>query len=139
MLDIKRIREKTEEVRQGLRDRDADPALVDKVLEFDARRREILTVSEELKGRRNTVSKQIGQLRKAGEDTAEIQASMRKLGDEIAALDAQLAEVESNQNTLLLSLPNLPAPGVVPGGFNFDRYKASELSQRGLFDKTRWR
>jgi seryl-tRNA synthetase len=48
MLDIKRIREKTEEVRQGLRDRDADPALVDKVLEFDARRREILTVSEEL-------------------------------------------------------------------------------------------
>ncbi|MYL83424.1 hypothetical protein GTA51_09830 [Desulfovibrio aerotolerans] len=30
-------------------------------------------------------------------------------------------------------------PGVVPGGFNFDRYKASELSQRGLFDKTRWR
>ena len=116
MLDIKRIREKTEEVRQGLRDRDADPALVDKVLEFDARRREILTVSEELKGRRNTVSKQIGQLRKAGEDTAEIQASMRKLGDEIAALDAQLAEIECNQNTLLLSLPNLPAPGVVPGG-----------------------
>ena len=116
MLDIKRIREKTEEVRQGLRDRDADPALVDKVLEFDARRREILTVSEELKGRRNTVSKQIGQLRKAGEDTAEIQASMRKLGDEIATLDAQLAEIECNQNTLLLSLPNLPAPGVVPGG-----------------------
>ena len=116
MLDIKRIREKTEEVRQGLRDRDADPGLVDKVLEFDARRREILTVSEELKGRRNTVSKQIGQLRKAGEDTAEIQASMRKLGDEIAALDAQLAEIECNQNTLLLSLPNLPAPGVVPGG-----------------------
>ena len=31
-------------------------------------------------------------------------------------------------------------PGVVPGGcFNFDRYKANELSQRGLFDKTRWR
>lgn len=30
-------------------------------------------------------------------------------------------------------------PGAVPGGFNFDRYKASELSRRGLFDKTRWR
>ncbi|MGI5868734.1 MAG: serine--tRNA ligase [Kiritimatiellia bacterium] len=116
MLDIKRIREKTDEVRQGLRDRDVDPALVDQVLEFDARRREILAVAEELKGRRNTVSKQIGQLRKAGEDTTEIQASMRKLGDEIAALDARLADVEAGQNALLLSLPNLPAPGVVPGG-----------------------
>lgn len=116
MLDIKRIRENTEAVRQGLRDRDADPALVDKVLEFDSKRREILAVSEELKGRRNTVSKQIGQLRKAGEDTTEIQASMRKLGEEISALDAQLAEVESAQNSVLLSLPNLPAPDVVPGG-----------------------
>ena len=27
--------------------------------------------------------------------------------------------------------------GIVPGGFDFDRYKASELSQRGLFNKTR--
>lgn len=116
MLDIKRIREKTDEVRQGLKDRDADPALVDKVLEFDSRRREILGVAEELKGKRNTVSKQIGQLRKAGEDTSEIQTSMRKLGDDIAELDKKLAEVEENQNTLLLSLPNLPAPGVVPGG-----------------------
>lgn len=116
MLDIKRIREKTDEVRQGLKDRDADPSLVDKVLEFDLRRREILVVAEELKGKRNTVSKQIGQLRKAGEDTSEIQADMRKLGDEIADLDKKLAEVEDNQNTLLLSLPNLPAPGVVPGG-----------------------
>lgn len=116
MLEIKRIREKTEEVRQGLKDRDADPSLVDKVLEFDSRRREILAVAEELKGKRNTVSKQIGQLRKAGEDTSEIQADMRKLGDEIAELDKKLAEVEESQNTLLLSLPNLPAPGVVPGG-----------------------
>ena len=29
--------------------------------------------------------------------------------------------------------------GIVPGGFDFDRYKATELSKRGLFDKTRWR
>ena len=116
MLDIKRIREATEEVRQGLINRDADPALVDKVLAFDLRRRELLSVSEELKGKKNAVSKQIGQLRKAGEDTAEIQTSMRKLGDEIAELDKQLAEVEDNQRTVLLSLPNLPAPDVVPGG-----------------------
>ena len=116
MLDIKRIRESTEEVRQGLINRDADPSLVDKVLAFDLRRRELLSVSEELKGKKNAVSKQIGELRKAGEDTAEIQASMRKLGDEISELDKQLAEVEDNQRTVLLSLPNLPAPDVVPGG-----------------------
>ena len=55
MLDIKRIRESTEEVRQGLINRDADPSLVDKVLAFDLRRRELLSVSEELKGKKNAV------------------------------------------------------------------------------------
>ncbi len=116
MLDIKRIREKTDEVRKGLAERNADVTLLDKVLELDASRREILASVETLKNKRNDVSKQIGQLRKAGEDTTEIQASTRKLGDEIAAFDKRLAEIEESQRSILLSLPNLPAPGVVPGG-----------------------
>ncbi len=32
-----------------------------------------------------------------------------------------------------------PGGGSVPGRFDFDRYKESELSRRGLFDKTKWR
>lgn len=116
MLDIKRIRENTDAVRSGLAQRDADVSLVDDVLALDATRREILGRTEELKNKRNAVSKVIGQMRKAGEDTTEIQVSTRVLGDEITVLDKELAGVEEQQRKILLGLPNLPAPGVVPGG-----------------------
>ena len=116
MLDIKKLRETPDEVKAGLQKRGADPALVDKVLSFDDRRRELLAQAEEMKQRRNAVSKQIGIAKKNGENTDAIQAEMRALGDQIAAVDGQLAEVEGEQRRVLLSLPNLPAPDVVAGG-----------------------
>lgn len=116
MLDIKLIRENTEAVCKGLESRGADTAAIEKILALDVRRRELLAQTEELKSERNTVSKEIGMRKKAGEDTTEIQAEMRAVGEKIAELDKQLAEVEQEQRNLLLCLPNLPAPGVVPGG-----------------------
>ena len=116
MLDIKKLRETPDEVKAGLQKRGADPALVDKVLSFDERRRELLAQAEEMKQRRNAVSKQIGIAKKNGENTDAIQSEMRALGDQIAAVDGQLAEVEGEQRRVLLSLPNLPAPDVVAGG-----------------------
>ena len=116
MLDIKLIRQNTEEVCKGLESRGADTSAIEKILALDVRRRELLAQTEELKSKRNTVSKEIGMRKKAGEDTTEIQAEMRAVGEKIAELDKQLAEVEQEQRNLLLCLPNLPAPGVVPGG-----------------------
>ncbi len=116
MIDIKKIRETPDVVREGLKARGADPALVDTILEFDAQRREKVAAVEALKAERNATSKKIGELRKAGQDTSEIQAEVRKLGETIAAADKEAADIEEKQRSVLLSLPNLPAPGVVPGG-----------------------
>ena len=116
MLDIKKFRETPDEVRAALAARGADPAAVDTILDLDAKRREAVGAVEALKAERNATSKKIGALRKAGEDTTEIQAETRKLGERIAELDAQAAKYDEDQRALLLSLPNLPAPGVVPGG-----------------------
>ena len=116
MLDIKKFRETPDEVRAALAARGADPAAVDTILDLDAKRREAVGAVEALKAERNATSKKIGALRKAGEDTTEIQAETRKLGERIAELDAQAAKYDEEQRALLLSLPNLPAPGVVPGG-----------------------
>jgi len=110
MLDIKRIREKTEEVRAGLMRRGADVSLVDNVLAFDEQRRKFIAATEEKKQKRNTVSKQVGELKKKGEDTAAIQAEMRALGEEIAELDKQVADVEAQQQQAVLRIPNIPAP-----------------------------
>ena len=116
MLDIRKLRETPDDVKAGLEKRGADPSLVDKVLSFDAVRRDLLAKAEEMKQRRNAVSKQIGLAKRNGEDTTAVQAEMRALGDEISGIDKQLAEVEDNQRKALLSLPNLPADDVVAGG-----------------------
>lgn len=116
MIDIRKIRETPDAVKDGLRARDADPAQIDAILELDAARREKLARSEALKSERNAVSKKIGAAKKAGEDTAAIQAETRALGDRIAALDREIADLDERQRAILLALPNLPAPGVVPGG-----------------------
>ncbi len=116
MLDIKLLREQPDFVKEGLAKRGVDPARVDAVLAYDAQRRELLAQAEEMKSRRNTVSKQIGLAKKNGEDTAAIQAEMRSLGDQIAEADKKAGEVDAAQRATLLALPNLPAPDVVAGG-----------------------
>jgi seryl-tRNA synthetase len=108
MLDIKRIREKEQEVRKGLDSRGADTGLIDKIVALDEKRRSILTEVESLKSQRNKVSKDIGALKKKGENTDKTQAEMRELGERIAVLDSQVKEVEIGLNDILLSVPNIP-------------------------------
>jgi len=115
MLDMKRIRERTDEVRQGLKARGADATVVDRVLELDTRRRELLTEAEARKSERNRISKTVGDLRKRGEDTAGIQAQVRGIGDEINALDEQVREVETQLEQRMLMIPNIPCPHIPVG------------------------
>jgi seryl-tRNA synthetase len=108
MLDMKRIRERPDEVRQGLTDRGADPAAVDELLEVDRRRRAVLTETETLKNRRNAASKEIGALKKKGEDTSAAQADVRELGDRIVELDRQVRDSDAKLEDMLLRIPNVP-------------------------------
>ena len=115
MLDIKRIREKTAEVYEGLRRRGADPALLDQVLELDKLRRASVTKVEELKNRRNARSKEIGAARKRGEDTAAAQAAVRAIGDDIGALDESIHVLDTEMQTALLRIPNVPCLTIPTG------------------------
>ena len=115
MLDIKIIREESATVRQGLATRGLDGACLDAVLEQDGRRRTLLTEVETLKSRRNTVSKEIGQRKRQGEDTAEQQTAMREIGGRIRELDADVREVDGALQAKLLMLPNLPHASVPVG------------------------
>ena len=116
MLDIKKIRETPDVVKAGLAARGADGNAVDEILALDSTRREKTAALQALQSERNATSKKIGEAKKNGQDTSAIQASMRALGDKIAALDKEVSQVDEQQRGILLSLPNLPAPGVVPGG-----------------------
>jgi seryl-tRNA synthetase len=114
MLDIKLIREQPEFVKEGIRRRGDDPALVDEVLRLDARRRELLGEVERLKAEKNAASKAIGKIKDPAERAQQI-AAMRAQDDRIPELDKNTAEVESALSQLMLVLPNLPHPDVPTG------------------------
>lgn len=111
MLDIKFIRENPEIVQKGA---DAKGITIDlpSILSFDEQRRKLIQEGEVLKARRNEVSGQIGQLKKSGGDASSAIAEMESVKNRIQSLDAELREVETKLNELLLSVPNVPHPSV---------------------------
>ena len=115
MLDIKRIRERPDEVREGLKRRWMDTALVDNVLELDAKRRALVTETDALKAKRNEVSKSIGARVKAGEDVEAVKAEMRAVGDAIAAKDVEIRATEEAFREAMLRIPNVPNKDIATG------------------------
>ncbi len=114
MLDIRLFRENPDLVREALRKRQMRPQIVDKVLELDAQRREIIQKSEALKAERNRVSKEIGRTKDPAEREAKIEA-MRKVREQIAALDETLRSVDEALRDLLATIPNIPDERVPEG------------------------
>jgi len=114
MLDIKMVSANPEKVAAALAKRGPKISL-DYFCQLDKERKNILVKVEEMKARRNTASKEIGRKKQAGEDATEIMAEMRHLGDEIAALDSRLKEVEDNLNQEIMRIPNMPHESVPEG------------------------
>ena len=107
MLDIKIIRENPEKVNELLKRRNPELS-IDGVLEIDAQRRKIQFEADELRAKRKNESQKIGLMKKNGENTDTIQEEVRKLGEDIKALEEKEAELNEKQTTLLLHIPNTP-------------------------------
>ena len=120
-VGLQRLREEPEVIRQGAIDKGEDPGVVDRALELDARRRQLLGESEALKAERNVASKRIGESIKGGAaadgpEVADLKAASVAAGERITALDAELVEVEAAVEDALLRLPNPADPEVPVGG-----------------------
>lgn len=107
MLDIDIIRNEPERVREGLRTRNDDPAIVDEVRALDVKRRELLQEVEALRAERNRVSKEIGRMRDKDERQARI-AEMREVGAKLSTLEQTLREIEADFAEKQLWIPNIP-------------------------------
>ena len=120
-VGLQRLRDEPDVIRQGAIDKGEDPAIVDRALELDARRRQLLGESEALKAERNAASKRIGEAIKGGAspdgpEVAKLKAASVAAGERITALDAELAEVEAAARGALLRIPNPADPDVPVGG-----------------------
>lgn len=117
MLDIKRIKEDPEKVKAGLRAKEVDcDEKVDRILELDQLRRDLIFSTDSMKSEQNKVSKDIPRMKKAGEDVTPVFARMSELKAAISKNDGNLRDVEAEYRTLMLSLPNLPDGDLAPGG-----------------------
>lgn len=117
MLDIKLIRENPEEIVRRLAAKGTDAKEdIARIIELDARRREMISENEAKKAEQNRATKQIPQMKKEGKDPSAVFAAMKELSAQIKANDEKLAQVETEYNNLLLGLPNLPDPDLAPGG-----------------------
>lgn len=140
MLDIKFIREHTEEVRQNLKNRHAQVDL-DALLEADARRRELLGQVEAMKNRRNDVTKEISVLKRNKENADEKIAAMKELGDEIAVLGGKVKEAEEQMLAVQLMIPNMCHPSVPVGNDDSDNPEVRKWGDVTTFDfeaKNHW-
>ncbi|MCB1111357.1 MAG: serine--tRNA ligase [Chlamydiia bacterium] len=107
MLDIKEIRNNREIVEKKLKDKDPEVSL-DLICDLDTRIRAIKTDVEQKKSTRNAVSKQIGEMKRKGEDASAIVEEVAGLSEEIHNLDSQLAPLEELFTLELSKLPNIP-------------------------------
>jgi seryl-tRNA synthetase len=115
VLDLRLIREDPDGVRAALARRGEGAAAgLDRVIELDRRRRELLPELEGLRAEQNAANERI---RGAADDEArgsEIEA-MRAVAARAKELDGELAEVEGELQSALAPLPNLPDPTAAPG------------------------
>src|SRR5690349_3925022 len=117
MLDINLLRKDLAHVIQRLERRKSPQPYLDvgRFSALEAERRTIQVRTEELQARRNSLSKQIGQLRSKGEDTAAVMAEVGGIGDELKASAERLDGILASLSQLLMSVPNLPQAAVPVG------------------------
>ena len=117
MIDIKLIREKPEEVKRLLLNKEVDASdAIDRIIELDVLRRDTIAKTEAAKAEQNKVSKQIPAMKKAGEDVAPVIERLNALKETVKDSDGKLKDIESEYMSLMLGLPNLPDPDLKPGG-----------------------
>lgn len=114
MLDIRLIREDPERIERRLARRGGAFG-IGALVEMDGKRRTLARRVEALNRTRNEASKKIGLLKKAGGDTANPQAEVKRVGEELKELEGALKGAEEELSTLLLNIPNVPLDSVPEG------------------------
>lgn len=122
MLDLKRIRENTEEIKRLMENRGEGINLgdFDEIVSLDEKRRETLVAVESAKAKRNQVSSEIPKKKKAGEDVTSIMAEMKSLGETIKEYDHMVKELDEKIEYIIMRLPNIPHDSVPNGDTDED-------------------
>ena len=119
MIDIKFLRENPELVKENIKKKFQDEklALVDEVIELDSARRTAQQEADDLKAKKNQISKQIGALMAQGkkEEAEEVKKEVAQNNSKIDELTAKQTELEEKVTEIMMKIPNIIDPSVPVG------------------------
>ncbi len=133
MIDIKLIRDDVDLVIKKLSTRNKDFEYLRDVKARDERRRQLLVEVEKLKSLRNEKSKLIGQLKREKKDATEVLDSVAHLGDDIIAMDQEIASLEEKIDYSLLVTPNILHDSVPIGKDEHDNVEIRKFMEPASF------
>lgn len=138
MIDIKLIRENPELVKENIKKKFQDQKLelVDEVKKLDEDYRALRVRADELRGRRNTISKEIGQLMKQGlkEKAEEVKAEVAKIAKEIEESEVKEIELEVAIKKIMMVIPNIVDPSVPVGKDDSENVEIEQFGTKREFD-----
>jgi seryl-tRNA synthetase len=133
MLDIQLLRKDLPAAVAGLKRRGFDFTEDDfKALEEE--RRKLQSRTEELQGKRNTLSKQVGILKGKGEDASAVLKEVGGIGDELKSNEAALGAVQDKMAAFLRVIPNIPRADVPDGRNEHDNVEVRRWGEPRKFD-----
>jgi seryl-tRNA synthetase len=141
MLDIKKMRTDPDHYKERLATRGVAAADLDAIFALDAKRRELIQQTETLKAQRNEVSKQIAQAKRNKESADDAIAAMKKVGEDIKALDDQLNANDIDFQNKMAHLPNMPHDGIPVGkdeDANVEQRKVGKVPSFDFEPKAHW-
>jgi seryl-tRNA synthetase len=136
MLDIKLIREHPEIVRNNLKKRKEEEKikLVDDLLKYDKKWRELIQEANQLRQKRNLITQEIADLKKKGKDAKLKMKEVKEIPDRIKKLEIQVDEYKKKADEILLSLPNILHESVPYGKDENDNVVIKVVGKPPKFD-----
>ena len=136
MLDVNLVRDNPGIIKKDLKKRGSLGKLkiVDELLILDKRRRDNITLENELRRRRNRISEEVGRLRKEGVDITDKLREAKKIPEKIKDVRGAVIEAEAEMQRILYRLPNILHPSVPVGDGEADNQVTRKWGKKRDFD-----
>jgi seryl-tRNA synthetase len=134
MIDIKLLRDNFEATAEKYASRGVAKEELEKLIDLDGQRRQVISETETLKAERNAVSDEIGALRRNKENADDKINRMKEVGEEILVLDEKLGKLDEQVTYIMDRLPNLPHDSVPVGADEDDNVEVRRWSNAPEFD-----
>ncbi|MBT3236793.1 MAG: serine--tRNA ligase [Bdellovibrionales bacterium] len=136
MLDIKTIVEKHSAVVENLKRRNFNTDVIDQLVSLNTTRKELITEVEGMRAEVKKLSKEIGPLKKKKEDASKLMEQVATIKRSMEGKDKELEDIQTEQNSLLMVIPNLLAEDVPTGSDESENHELASWGEPRRFDFT---